>query len=271
MKKIYTIIIAAILCATILCATITSCSAKVSINTETLGDEWTGYIRIEGKDDIVWADVVTVDETYFNAKNVDTGEIEEYYISFPSVLGALVEASDIGSFYIFIEYWPAWDAFLVKTIGDDSDWWHYLVDYEVPMVGTGDYELTEDDEDILFGYLEQWEVNVLKISLDKEVVKKNEEFTVTITNLSDGAVEGATVYINSETYTTDENGEVTATIGTVGSYKIYAEKENHVRSEKLDIYVKVKNTPKRVKIILNFLEVFPKLEKLLQPLLNFYM
>lgn len=208
---------------------------KKSVN---IIDEWTGSIRIEEKGDTVWDGTVTVVETYFNAKNVDTGETQEYYISYPSVLGALVEASDITGFSYLIEYWPSWDAFLVKTIDGDSDWWHYWVDYELPMVGARDYELTDQDTEILWGYLESWDAHALKISVDKSEVKKNEEFTISVFDENDIGVEGATVYVGSETYTTDENGNVTISLGNRGSFEIYAEKEGFVRSEKVSIKVK---------------------------------
>jgi hypothetical protein len=217
-----------------------SSSIIVNINKKSVNivDEWTGSIRIEGKDDTVWDGTVTVGETYFYAKNVDTGEIEEYHISFPSVLGALVEASDIAGFSYLIEYWPSWNAFLVKTIDGDSDWWHYWVDYELPMVGAGDYELTEEDNEILFGYLESWEAHALKIFVDKFEVKKNEEFTVSVFDENDICVEGATVYVGLETYITDENGNVTVSYDESGTLNIYSEKEGFVRSEKLSIKVK---------------------------------
>ncbi|MCK4364724.1 MAG: hypothetical protein KAW45_01600 [Thermoplasmatales archaeon] len=213
-------------------------TVKIDKKSVSIIDEWTGSIRIEGKDNTVWDGTVTVNETYFCAKNVDTGEPEEYHIPFPSVLGAFVEAADIAGFSYLIEYWPSWDAFLVKTVEEDSDWWHYLVDYEIPMVGADKYELTDEDDEILFGYLENWEVHALKISVDKSEVTRNEEFTVHVSDESDTAVEGATVYVGSQSYTTDENGNVTASIGTGGTFTVYAEKTDFLRSEKVGITVK---------------------------------
>jgi hypothetical protein len=267
MKKIFAIITIAILC-----ATFTSCSAQVCTNTETMTNEWSGFIRIEGKDDSVWSGTVAVDETYFDAKNVDTGETQEYHISFPSVLGALIEASDIAGFSYVIEYWPSWDAFLVKTIDGDSDWWHYWVDYEVPMVGAGDYELTDQDTDILWGYLESWEAHALKISVDKSEVKKDEEFTVSVFDETDNSVEGATVYVGANTFTTDSSGSVTIQLSEKGSYSIYSEKDGFVRSEEENMQVKSKSKLKNfvLHILINLIEHFPALERLLQPLIDSY-
>jgi hypothetical protein len=214
-------------------------------------NEWLGNIRIEGKIDTVWNGIVTVGESYIYAKNVDTGEIEEHYIPFPSVLGAVDEASKKKGFSYVVEYWPSWDAFLVKTIVDDSDWWHYWVDYNLPMVDVGKYELTDQDNEILFGYLESWEAHALRISVDKYEVKKNEKFTVSVFNETMIGVEGATVYVGSETYTTDDNGNVTVSCDTSGTYKIFAEKEGFVRSEKTSIKVK-----KNVRIVKPFANTF---------------
>jgi len=200
---------------------------------------WSGLIRIEGKNDTVWEGTVTVSDTYVSAKNVDTGEIEEYYISYPSVLGAVDEAASIGGFSYVVEYWPSWDAFLVKTINGDSDWWHYWVDYELPMVGCGKYKLTDEDDEILWGYLESWEAHALKISVDKSEVKKDEEFTVSVFDETDNSVEGATVYVGANnTYTTNSEGNVTIKLSDKGSYDIYSEKDGFVRSEKENIEIK---------------------------------
>jgi len=212
-------------------------------------NEWSGDIRIEGKVDTVWDGIVTVGESYIYAKNVDTGEIEEHYIPFPSVLGAVDEASKKEGFSYVVEYWPSWDAFLVKTIADDSDWWHYWVDYKLPMVDVGKYELTNQDAEILFGYLENWEAHALRISVDKEDVKKNEKFTVSVFNETMIGVEGATVYVGSKMYITDDNGNVTVSCVTSGTYEIFAEKEGFVRSEKTSI--KVKKNVRIVKPVAN--------------------
>ncbi|MGF3554979.1 MAG: prenyltransferase/squalene oxidase repeat-containing protein [Thermoplasmatota archaeon] len=201
-------------------------------------NEWLGDIRIEGKIDTVWNDIVTVGESYIWAKNVDTGEIEEHYIPYPSVLGAVDEASKKGGFSYVVEYWPSWDAFLITKIADDSDWWHYWVDYNLPMIDVGKYELTDQDKGILFGYLESWEAHALRISVDKKVVKKNEKFTVSVFNETMIGVDGAIVHVGSKNYITDDNGNVTVSCTTSGVYVIFAEKEGFVRSEKTSIRVK---------------------------------
>lgn len=226
---------------------ILTASSVISILTSTIpiateehlcSDEWTGRIRIEGKEETIFDGVVSVSDTTILAKNKDTGEMEEYTLDFPNPLGALNEASIQGDFSYSLTYYPEWEAFLVDTIESDSDWWHYLIDYSIPMIGAGSYELTEEDDEILWGYLENWYVHTLKISIDKTEIKKNEEITVQITNELNDAVENAIIYLDEGIYLTDEDGSVTITISKGGSYQIYAEKEDNIRSEEISIQVK---------------------------------
>jgi len=210
-------------------------------------DEWTGNIRIEGQTDTIWNGEVIVSSTTINALNDSSGEIEEYFIPYPSVLGALDEAAQQGGFSYFVIYYPSWNAFYVKTIADESDWWHYWVDYTLPMVGVGAYELTEEDEEGLFGYLEDWTAHALRMTIDKTVVNESEEFTVTVYNETMSPVDDAEVYVDSMVYTTDENGTVTVHIDIAGDYVIYSEKNGYVRSEKVTVLVKTKKIVEIIK------------------------
>lgn len=233
MKKICSVIMVFILI-----ATVTSCSAKEFTDVQATPDEWVGDIRIEGKNNTIWKGNVAVGQVFFNATNVDTAEIEEYNISYPSALGALIEASNLGGFSYSIDYYSSWDAFLITSIDGEPDWWHYWVDYEMPMVGAGDYELTDENDEVLYGYQESWYAHPLKITVDKPDVKVEESFVVTVYNETDGGVEGATVYVGSNTYTTGSDGNVTINISARGNYKIYAENDGFVRSDKKSIQVK---------------------------------
>lgn len=262
MKKILTIAIIAILF-----ATFTSCSAQ-TINTQKMFlDDWTGTIRIEGSSGTVFNSLVTFGETDFEAENVNTGITSQYHIGFPSVLGALIEASEEADFTVVIEYWPDWDAFLVKTINGESDWWHYWVDYEVPMVGASTYKLTSEDTKIIWGYVESWDSHALLIDLDKSEVKKNEEFTVTVTDEIGVNVENALVYVGASRYfLTDSQGVATITIPDQGNFVVYAEKDGYVRSETDSIQVKTRARSANFmpQILAKLFEKFPAFEFLLK-------
>ena len=213
----------------------------------TSDDEWTGTIRVEGENETIWNGEIIVGDSYINAENASSGEMETYYISYPSVLGALDEASKQGGFSYFVIYYPSWDAFYVKTIANDSDWWQYWVDYELPMVGCGAYELTEIDNEILWGYVEDWYPHALRIDVDKHDVNASEEFTVSVYNETMAPVEDAAVYVDSLVYMTNEDGKATVHIDVVGAYEIYSEKERHVRSEKVTVNVKIKKIVEIIK------------------------
>jgi len=203
-------------------------------------DEWTGNIRIEGKENTIWNGEITVGNSTITAYNDSSGQMEDYFIPYPSVLGALDEASQEGGFSHYVIYYPSWDAFYVQTIAGDSDWWHYWVDYELPMVGAGKYELTEDDNEILWGYLEDWNAKALRISIDKKSVHPSTVFIVTVTNVTLSPVEDALVYVDGMEYFTNQNGEVSISIDEEGTYEIYAEKDGYVRSDRATILVEKK-------------------------------
>jgi hypothetical protein len=251
MKKIFVLIISILLFTTVL-----SCSAQVCKNSVKIEDEWSGQIRIEGKEETVFKGIVTVVDSNISARNVDTGETENYYIPYPSVLGAVDEASKIDGFSYSVEYWPAWNAFIIVTIEDDSDWWHYWVDYNLPMVDVGTYNLTNDDNSILVGYLESWEAHALKSSVDKHEVYVNEEFTVSVKNESDKSVEGATVFVGAKQYTTNNQGKVKITITEKGNYKIYSEKDGFVRSDKVEIIVKNSRNTRNLHFFIHNFKIF---------------
>jgi len=265
--KIKSIIIIAILC-----VSVSTCSAQVLNNSEEKIEDWAGHIRIEGKSNTVWSGIVTVGDSNISAKNVNTGEMEEYYISYPSVLGAFDEASKIDGFSYTVDYWPDWDAFIIKSVENDSEWWHYWVDFSLPMVDVGKFELTDTDSEIIIGYLEDWQAHLLKIYVDKSEVKKGEEITVSVRNETDLVVEDATVFVGSNSYTTDSNGNITIKITKKGNFDIYSEKNGFVRSEKKNIHVNAKTAQKN-KIstqIMNLLYKVQNLYFLLIKLINIF-
>jgi hypothetical protein len=204
---------------------------------ETFSSDWEGNIRIEGKNSTIWNGNIKFNNSMIYALNDSSGEIEDFYITYPTVLGALDEASRTDGFSYAVKYYPSWDAFFVTKIADDSDWWHYWVDYNLPMVDAGHYELSEENENVLWGYLEDWNARNLRINVEKQKVNVSEESIVTVFNRTMHAVEDAVVHVGSSKYFTDKNGTVSISIDLPGDYNIYAEKEGYVRSEKLNISV----------------------------------
>lgn len=206
--------------------------------------EWTGAIRIEGKNKTIWEGEVTVSSSTIVALNESTQEMEEYIIDHPSVLGALDEASKQGGFSYDVTYYPLWNAFFVTSIGNDSSWWHYWVDYTLPMIDAGTYELSEGNAEVLWGYVEDWYPHALRISVEKTEVRKNEKFLVSVFNETMSPVKNATVYVGAATYITNDKGLATVKIAEKGIYEIYADKRDSVRSKKVSVQVKKLKTLK---------------------------
>lgn len=195
-------------------------------------NKWTGNIRIEGEKNTIWEGTVTIDESHFNAKNVETDQIEEYNIKYPSVLGAIVKASEIADFSISIEYFPNLNSFYIHSIENEPDWWHYWVDYEFPMIGAGKYKLTDEDDEILLGYSENLKAHALKINIDKKNIMKNEEFTINVYNETGSCVKNATVNAGSYHFLTDVEGKVTLNMSENGEFFVFSEKDGFIRSSK---------------------------------------
>jgi hypothetical protein len=225
---------------------------------------WTGYVRIEGKNNTIWNGVFDVYDSYIYAKNVNTKKIEKHYIPYPSLLGALEKAANIGKFSYNILYSPSNNSFQISNIENDSYWWHFLVDYKIPIFDTKDYRLSYTDKEILFCYLEKKQCNALKIYINKTELKKNENTTISVFDENDSYVSGADVYLCNNSYKTDEKGNLTISFNESGNYQIFAEKNGFVRSKKENI--KVKKSLKITKpvcncfYILNF-QLFKKIEK----------
>ncbi|KYK21155.1 hypothetical protein AYK21_05335 [Thermoplasmatales archaeon SG8-52-2] len=227
-------------------------------------DYWTGFVRIEGKNDTIWSGNLEVFETNIYAKNVETEIIEKHYISYPSLLGALDKAASIGDFSYNILFLPNKNSFLISSIENDSDWWYFLVDFKKPIFSTKDYRLNDNDNEILFCYLEKEECKALKLFINKTKINKNENTTIRVFDENDSYVPGADIYVREKSYKTDEKGNLTISFNESGNYQIYSEKNGYVRSKKENI--KVKKSLKIIKplcncfYILNF-QLFDKIER----------
>jgi hypothetical protein len=249
--KIQKIIIILLIAGLFLSSTVSGIDIKNDAERKQIYENWTGSIRIEGESSTIWNGTVDFDSSIIEAENMETHEIETHIIQYPSALGAIDEASKIGGFDYTVVYYPSFDSLFVTAIGNDiSDFysgWVYFVDYTSPLIGAGEFELSDENEEIIWGFLyfDNWYTtsHALKISVDKKTIMKNEEFTVIIKNESNYPVEGAKVFIGSDNYSTNSKGEVTTSLSSVGTYKIYSEKEStiddtYVRTEKIDLIVK---------------------------------
>jgi hypothetical protein len=236
---------------------------KIKIYYENIEEYWSGFVRIEGKNDTIWSGVLEVYNTIIYAKNIVTGKVEKHVLSFPSVLGALDKAASIGKFSYDILYYPENDSFFISSIENDSDYWHILVDYNKPIYNSKDYRLTDSDIEILFGYLEKEECNALKLLINKSDLKRDENTKIFVFDENDNYISKADVFVGSKIYKTDGNGSLTISFNISGNYQLFSEKNGYVRSKKEN--VKVRSSIKIIKPANNSfyfvnLRIFKKIE-----------
>jgi hypothetical protein len=201
-------------------------------------------VRIEGEDENIWNDSVTVDESWITADNSDI----EYHLEDPTALGALDEAATEGEFPY--ETTDEWGGLFVTSIdgeeGEGMAGWMYRVDYISPSVGADQFILDETSppdpphQEVLF-YYGLWDDIPLKLEVDNIAPDAGDSFTVTVSEYDDAMaewylIEDATVYADTD-YTTDQNGEVEITIYNNTTIDIYAEMDGHIRSNPVTVTV----------------------------------
>jgi hypothetical protein len=201
-------------------------------------------VRVEGEDENIWYGSVTVDESWITADNSDI----EYHLEDPTALGALDEAAEEGEFtYTTTDEWGG--LYVTSIDGEEPEGmagWMYRVDYISPSVGADQFILDETTppnpphQEVLF-YYGEWDDIPLKLEVDIIAPDAGDSFTVTVSEYDEGmddwyTIEGATVYADTE-YTTDENGEVEITIYHDTTIDIYAEMDDHIRSNPVTVTV----------------------------------
>ena len=207
----------------------------------------TANVRIEGQNDTVWTGTVT-----FSNSTVTTTDGVTHYLNEPTALGALDESDKLGGFgYVLVDY--GWGLYVKEVAGEPPigwDSWMYRMDYNSPWVGAADFVLNvttppaTPHKDVLW-YFGAWTAPPLRIELEKTVVNVSENFIATVTAYNDTSgvnepVDNATVFVDGLTFLTDENGNATLSIGTAGSYTVYADKgtwADYTRSEKKAVTV----------------------------------
>lgn len=218
------------------------------VTLEPTGEE--GYsvdVRIEGQSSTIWSGEVTVTESFITATNSGL----TYYFEDPTALGTLDEASELGGFAY--ETTDEWGSPFITSIGGEAGTatsaWLYRVDYVSAQVGAGDFILgetappTPPHREILFYYISDnnWGALPLKIEVDNVEPGVSEQFTVTVSEYSDGTgdwspCEGATVHADTS-YTTGALGTVDITVDTDATLGIYAEKDSFIRSNRVTVTV----------------------------------
>ena len=130
----------------------------------------------------------------------------------------------------------AWGPYLDEIAGEQAsgeNGWNYRVNWISPEVGANDYHLEEAD--YVLWYFSNWVASPLKITLDNFHIDVNGSVSARVEYLNGNEwlrVNGATVKVNGNNYTTNEDGDAVIQFNQANSYLLYAEKDNFVRSQR---------------------------------------
>ncbi|MBS7627064.1 hypothetical protein KEJ51_08565, partial [Candidatus Bathyarchaeota archaeon] len=203
-------------------------------------------IRIEGQSSTVWKGVVFV-----SWSDITDDQGQHHYYSKPTVLGALDEASRIAGFTYVVtyQYGPAYVTTIKGEAAQGLNGWLFRVNEHTTGMYAADQFVLNDPtvttppppHSTILWFYGGWNDNVTRISVDRTTVKPEEAFTVTVTYLDETTetwlpVQGANVHADKN-YVTDQNGQVSISISTPGTYGVYAEKEGFVRTDRIQVTV----------------------------------
>ena len=131
--------------------------------------------------------------------------------------------------------------YLVSISGETASGlsgWQYRINWQSLMVGADQYELEEGDE--VLWYYGDFTLLPLRVELNSSQVEAGEEVTATVEYYDNGIwlpASEAAVYAAEEQYIANGSGQVILNFTETGSYEIYAEKENYIRSNRENLIV----------------------------------
>lgn len=205
--------------------------------------DYTYQVRVEGLDRTIWSGSVMVEES-----TITDDEGVSHHFDYPTALGALHEASLQGDFAYVVKN-TAHGLYVHSVAGEEAQGlagWLYWVDYASAAVGAADFVLDETTPpdpphaEILFAYSE-WGQPPLKLEVSNTNPDVGETFTITVSTFDDdpgewSPTENATVYANQQ-YQTGSDGTVDITIDEDWTVEVRAEKDGHIRSNRVEVTV----------------------------------
>lgn len=190
--------------------------------------------------------VIALTENYYPVNRLHHLRIEgkdnnicDAYIKAKTALDIVKNGATICNYTYFIEQ-TSWGPYLKKINNEEAFGmigWLYFVNYELPMIGAADYILGLGDK--VLWYFGKWGWLPTRLTLEKQQVKPGSSVEAKVEYFENSwkPLKGATVYANSQTFITDNNGEANLIINQVGIYQIWAEKSGHIRSNRLSLTV----------------------------------
>lgn len=121
---------------------------------------------------------------------------------------------------------------------EGTNGWLYRVNWLSPALGANNYPL-EDNDEVLW-YFGEWGILPIRISLSDNQIEPGGQTVATVEYYNETSwspLSAATIYAGAITAQTNDAGQATLTMPSAGSFEVYAEKDNYIRSPKLSLLV----------------------------------
>ena len=182
-----------------------------------------------------------------------------------TALDIVQNGAEICGYAYFIEQ-SSWGPYLKKINNEEAHdliGWLYFVNYEMPMVGAADYILKPGDG--VLWYFGEWGWKPTRLTLASQKVDPGNNLEAKVEYFEDSlwkSLAEAQIYVDSQTFTTDDDGEADIVINNPGIYQVYAQKSGYIRSNQTVLSVGEgisQNVDLKVEIIPPVLPVVPEI------------
>jgi len=176
------------------------------------------HLRIEGKDN----------------------QICDAYIKAKTALDIVENGSTICGYTYFIEQ-TSWGPYLKKINEEEAHdliGWLYFVNYEIPAIGAADYVLEPGNE--VLWYFGEWGWKPTKLTLAGQKVDPGNNLEAKVEYFEDSKwdpLAEAIIYVNDQSFTTDNDGKADLVIHNPGVYQVYAKKSGYIRTNQVSLSV----------------------------------
>jgi hypothetical protein len=176
------------------------------------------HLRIEGKDN----------------------EICDAYVKAKTALDVIENGSTICGYTYFIEQ-TSWGPYLKKINNEEAHdliGWLYFVNYEIPTIGAADYILEPGNE--ILWYFGEWGWKPTKLTLASQKVDPGNSLEAKVEYFEDSKwnpLAETMVYVDGQSFITDNDGKADLVINNPGVYRVYAEKSGYIRTNQVSLSV----------------------------------
>ncbi len=162
--------------------------------------------------------------------------------------------------YTYLTEDSNWGPYLRKINEEESYdliGWLYFIDNEIQMVGAADYILKPGDE--VLWYFGEWGWKPTRLTLASQKIDPGDNLEAQVEYFENSgwkSLAEATIYVDSQTFITDNDGKVDLIINDLGSYQVYADKSGYIRSNQVGLKVG-EGTSQSVKLKVEIIQSAP--------------